>query len=47
MSKLDIAKEVFRSFGIEPENVLVKYAFAEAHCISIDSQERENREVKL
>lgn len=46
MTRLDIAKDVLRSFGIESEKVLVRDAFAEPHRVVADSQERENQEIK-
>jgi hypothetical protein len=47
LSKLDMAKEILRSFGIEPETVLVKDALAEPHRIFTGTEEQDNQNIQL
>jgi len=47
LSKIEFAKETLRMWGINPEELLTKNAFAEPHRISVSPQERETEQIRV
>ncbi|MCX6660431.1 MAG: hypothetical protein NTX81_08675 [Candidatus Bathyarchaeota archaeon] len=47
VSKFDAMKEIIQAWGLDPEKVLVREAFAEPHRVYVSAAEREDHEIRL
>jgi hypothetical protein len=45
LSKIDALKEIIRAWGLNPEEILTKQAFAEPHITVIDHSQREENQI--